>query len=61
MVVVAGGTQAGVRGPEKRTEGRRVAPHPPFPHPEGVKERRRESVETAKLCTPLENQESMLF
>lgn len=33
--------------------------HLPFPHPEGVKERRPESVEMAKLHIPLENQESM--
>lgn len=60
-VVVAGGTQAGVWGPEKWGNGRRAAGPPTFPFPiqKEFKERRPESVEIAKLYTPLENQESM--
>lgn len=40
--------------------GRLALPHPPFPIQKEFKESRPESVEMAKLYTPLENQESML-
>lgn len=54
-------TQAGGQGPERWGAGREAAgpPHLPSPHPKGVKERRPESVEMAKLYTPFENQDSM--
>lgn len=52
---VNGCGEAGSPTPQPRTS--------PFPHPKkkkkSVKERRSESVEMAKLYTPLENQESM--
>lgn len=52
--LVAGDQRGGVNG-------RVVAPSPPpFLHPKQVKERRPESVEIAKLYTPLGNQERML-
>lgn len=55
-LVAAGGTQAGVQGPEEWSE---LALPPPLPHSEGAEERRPESVEMAKPCTPLGNQGSM--
>lgn len=51
-----------VSGEQRSGEsGRRVAGPPTFPFPiqKEFKERRPESVEMAKLYTPLENQESM--
>lgn len=55
-LVVAGGTQAGARGPEEWSE---LALSSPLPHLEGAEERRPESVELAKPWTPLGNQGSM--
>lgn len=53
--LVSGDQRSGVNG--RRASG---PPPPPFPIQKEFKESRPESVEMAKLYTPLENQESML-
>lgn len=55
--LVSGDQRSGVNG--RRAAGPPL-PLPPFPIQKEFKESRPESVEMAKLYTPLENQESML-